>query len=80
MELIDKLVRAKVDLVYAIGVRMKDVFESLPNSRKGQWGESVEDLLGALILELKSDDLVLVKGSHGMRMGILVNELLKMER
>ena len=66
----------KVDLVYAVGLRMRDMFDALPDAKQAYWTETSEELLSVIISHLQHGDVVLVKGSLGARMGLIVDELL----
>ena len=65
----------KIDLVYAVGPRMRDMFEVLPSAKRGHWSENSKEILDVLISNLKDNDVVLVKGSRGVNMGLIVNGL-----
>ena len=65
----------KIDLIYAVGPKMRHMFDALPASKRGHWSQTSEEILGILISHLKNNDVVLVKGSLGMKMGLIVNGL-----
>jgi UDP-N-acetylmuramoyl-tripeptide--D-alanyl-D-alanine ligase len=74
-ELAADLQRAKVDKVFAAGPLMGHLFERLPKAMQGRHVPSAAELAGVLRAAIKPGDVVLVKGSHGSRMGGVVEAL-----
>jgi UDP-N-acetylmuramoyl-tripeptide--D-alanyl-D-alanine ligase len=66
---------AKVDLVFANGPQMKALWDVLPPSRKGGWAETSAGIAGDVARALQPGDVVLVKGSNGSRMNVIVEAL-----
>jgi UDP-N-acetylmuramoyl-tripeptide--D-alanyl-D-alanine ligase len=66
---------AKTDLVFAAGPQMKALWDALPVSRRGAYGENSAALTGPLAAVLKSGDTVLVKGSFGSKMSVIIDAL-----
>jgi UDP-N-acetylmuramoyl-tripeptide--D-alanyl-D-alanine ligase len=66
---------AKVDLVFAAGSQMKALWEALPAGRRGFYAENSAELVAPLRDALQKGDTVLVKGSFGSRMGLIVDAL-----
>lgn len=54
---------------------MKDLFDALPSSRRGSWEENSTALAPLVRAVLQPGDAVLVKGSFGSRMKIVVDAL-----
>jgi len=73
--LAEHLVEAEVDLVFTAGPLMAHLFEALPEPRRGAWSETSADLLPAVRAALQAGDVVLIKGSLGMKMRPLVEAL-----
>ena len=69
----------KTDLVFASGVQMKALWDALPASRRGGYAENAIALLPMVTKALQPGDTVLVKGSNGARMSVIV-EALKQEK
>jgi UDP-N-acetylmuramoyl-tripeptide--D-alanyl-D-alanine ligase len=67
--------RAGTDLVFAAGPQMKALWEALPASRRGAYGESSAALKEPLAAVLKKGDTVLVKGSFGSKMSLIIDAL-----
>jgi len=66
---------ARVDLVFANGAQMKSLWDALPASRRGAYGEKSADIAPALMAALRAGDVVLVKGSLGSRMAVIIDAL-----
>ena len=64
-----------VDLVFASGAQMKALWEALPAKTRGAYAETSTTLLPQLLAALKPGDTVLVKGSNGARMSIIIEAL-----
>jgi UDP-N-acetylmuramoyl-tripeptide--D-alanyl-D-alanine ligase len=65
----------KVDLVFASGAQMKALWDALPSSRRGAYAETSALLLPQVLAALKAGDTVLVKGSNGAKMSVIVDAL-----
>ncbi|AJE47926.1 UDP-N-acetylmuramoyl-tripeptide--D-alanyl-D-alanine ligase [Celeribacter indicus] len=68
---------AALDAVHCVGPLMRALYDVLPPDRRGEWFETAEaarDTLGVLI---GPGDVVLVKGSKGSKVSILVDALRK---
>jgi UDP-N-acetylmuramoyl-tripeptide--D-alanyl-D-alanine ligase len=65
----------KVDLVFAAGPQMKALWDALPVSRRGGYGETSAALAPQLLAALAPGDTVLVKGSNGARMSVIIDAL-----
>jgi UDP-N-acetylmuramoyl-tripeptide--D-alanyl-D-alanine ligase len=73
--LADAVEHAHADLVFACGRDMRALFDALPPSRRGGWGETSEKIAPQVIRALRAGDEVLVKGSLGSRMAVIVDAL-----
>jgi UDP-N-acetylmuramoyl-tripeptide--D-alanyl-D-alanine ligase len=72
----DELEDAKVNLVFCAGNHMLALYDSLPAYRRGGWAVTSEDILDRVLAEVRPNDIVMVKGSLGSRMGPIVTALL----
>lgn len=70
---------AKADLVFLCGPRMRALWSEIPPSRRGAWRETSTELAADVISRVHEDDVVLVKGSLGSRMSVIVEALKKRE-
>src|SRR6201999_4186548 len=64
-----------VDLVFASGAQMKALWDALPAARRGGYAATSAELKPLLLAALQSGDTVLVKGSNGARMSLIVEAL-----
>lgn len=65
----------RVDLVFAAGPQMKALWDVLPASRRGAYAENSALLAPQVTAALKPGDTVLVKGSNGSRMSLVIDAL-----
>jgi UDP-N-acetylmuramoyl-tripeptide--D-alanyl-D-alanine ligase len=65
------------DLVFLCGTQMRALWEALPASQRGAYAATSAELSAPFLAALKGGDVVLVKGSFGSRMSVIV-EALKM--
>ena len=66
---------ARADLVFLCGSQMKALWEALPPSRRGGYAASSTELAQPLLDALKDGDTVLVKGSLGSKMAVIIDAL-----
>ena len=66
---------AKVDLVFLNGEQMRALWDILPASRRGAWAKTSAELAPQLSAALAPGDTVLVKGSNGSKMSVIVDAL-----
>jgi UDP-N-acetylmuramoyl-tripeptide--D-alanyl-D-alanine ligase len=64
-----------VDLVFACGPDMGKLWSALPGERRGHYAQASIDLVEPLKGALRTGDVVMVKGSLGSRMGLVVEAL-----
>jgi len=67
--------RAAVDCVHLVGPAMSALWEVLPPARRGVYAQSVEELTPLIAKEIAPGDVLMVKGSNGIRLGRLVEAL-----
>jgi UDP-N-acetylmuramoyl-tripeptide--D-alanyl-D-alanine ligase len=67
----------KVDLVFASGAQMKALWDTLPSAQRGAYAETSAGLMPQVLAALKPGDTVLVKGSNGARMSVIIDALKK---
>jgi UDP-N-acetylmuramoyl-tripeptide--D-alanyl-D-alanine ligase len=73
--LAEPIAAAHTDLVFASGQQMKALWDALPAGRRGAYAENSTALAPKLTAALKPGDTVLVKGSLGSRMAVIVEAL-----
>lgn len=64
-----------IDLVFAAGSYMKNLYDALPDSKRGAYAEKADMILEPLMAALQPGDIVLIKGSHGSGMYRLAESL-----
>jgi UDP-N-acetylmuramoyl-tripeptide--D-alanyl-D-alanine ligase len=65
----------KVDLVFASGSQMKALWDALPAKARGAYAQNSTALLPQFLAALKPGDTVLVKGSNGAKMSVIIEAL-----
>jgi UDP-N-acetylmuramoyl-tripeptide--D-alanyl-D-alanine ligase len=76
-ELAQDLVAAGIDLVFTSGTNMAHLASALPSAMQGGHAARAEELLLPLVEGgIRPGDVIMVKGSHGSRMGLIVEALL----
>ncbi len=73
--LADVIVGLPIDLVHTVGPRMKALHEALPAGKAGLHADKVSDIIDALVDQVIPGDVVMIKGSNGIRMGSVVQAL-----
>ena len=66
---------ANTDLVFAAGREMKALWDALPAAHRGAYAENSAALAPQLLKALQPGDTVLVKGSNGAKMSVIVEAL-----
>jgi len=66
---------AHVDTVFACGTQMAALWDALPAARQGAYGATSAEIAPSLIDTLQGGDIVLVKGSLGSRMAVIIDAL-----
>ncbi|MBV8977589.1 MAG: UDP-N-acetylmuramoyl-tripeptide--D-alanyl-D-alanine ligase [Alphaproteobacteria bacterium] len=66
---------ARADLVFLCGPNMRALWDKLPASRRGGHALSAGELIPLLMRELRDGDVVLVKGSNGMKLSAAIDAL-----
>jgi UDP-N-acetylmuramoyl-tripeptide--D-alanyl-D-alanine ligase len=74
-DLYDAIETARADRVFLCGAQMAALWNKLPVSRRGAYGVKSGDIVDAIISELRDGDVVLVKGSLGSKMAVIVDAL-----
>ena len=73
--LVPTLVNNQIDLVFAAGGMMRHLYDALPEEMRGDYDETALGLAPKVTSRLESNDLVLVKGSHGSKMKDVVDAI-----
>ncbi len=75
-DLVQPLDRAGIELVFCAGPNMAHLWEALPPTRRGVYGQSSADIVDVVRGEVRAGDVVMIKGSLGSRMRPIVDALL----
>ena len=73
--LADPIADVGVDLVFAAGTQMKALWDVLPAANRGGYAETSAALKDKVEAVLLPGDTVLIKGSFGSKMGVIVDAL-----
>jgi len=77
-EIADLPAIAQIDLVYTVGPLMEHLHAALPGAKRGQHTETAEDMAHELPRDLRPGDIVLIKGSKGIKISRMVDALRKL--
>jgi UDP-N-acetylmuramoyl-tripeptide--D-alanyl-D-alanine ligase len=66
---------AHVDAVFACGTQMAALWDALPASQRGAYAATSGEIASSLVGTLQGGDVVLVKGSLGSRMAVIIDAL-----
>ncbi|MEI9915995.1 MAG: hypothetical protein WDN29_09440 [Methylovirgula sp.] len=73
--LAEDILTHRIDVVFAAGPLMKNLFNALPQDRRGAWCESAASLEDIVLAAVSAGDLVIVKGSNASKMSAIVAAL-----
>ena len=69
---------AKIDVVHLAGPRMRALRDALPQAKRGEWHETAKELAERAPHLVDAGDVVLVKGSKGSKVSLVVDALRKL--
>ena len=67
-----------VDVIHCVGPRMKTLYDALPEVQRGRWFETAPELAERIHALVHARDIVLVKGSKGSKVSLVVDALRKL--
>lgn len=67
-----------VDVIHCVGDRMRVLYEALPIERRGRFAKSATDLADKAARLVHAGDVVLVKGSKGSKVSLVVDAMRKL--
>jgi len=73
--LLGALNEARIDRVFAGGPLMKHLWDALAPAMRGVYAASSKDIAETVVSEMRAGDVVMVKGSYGSRMSVVVEAL-----
>ena len=68
----------KIDLIHCVGPRMKSLYAKLPRAQRGEWVADARDLAARSRSLIDAGDILLVKGSKGIKVSLIVDALRKL--
>ena len=77
-EIADHPAIASIALLHCVGPRMKALHDRLPVGKRGLWAETAAELLPRAATLADAGDVVLVKGSKGIKVSLIVDALRKL--
>ncbi len=69
---------AATHVVHCVGPRMRALYEALPEAQRGRWSETPEPMAAEISRLVDAGDVVMVKGSKGSRVSLVVDAIRKM--
>ncbi len=73
--LVEPLMQAGVDLLFAAGPDMKRLVDALPPAHRGGWATTAAELAPLVVAALRDGDVAMVKGSNGSRASAVVEAI-----
>ena len=73
--LAEDIAAASADLVFLCGSQMSALWQAVPERKRGAYAEQSTELAPELMRNLRAGDVVLVKGSFGSRMSVIIDAL-----
>ncbi len=67
-----------ITMVHCVGPLMRALYDVLPHHQRGNWYETAQDLARCIPALVDAGDVVLVKGSKGIRVSLVVDALRKL--
>jgi UDP-N-acetylmuramoyl-tripeptide--D-alanyl-D-alanine ligase len=68
----------KIDTIHCVGPRMKSLWKALPRSQRGEWVQTAAELTAKARSLTDAGDILLVKGSKGIKVSLIVDALRKL--
>lgn len=73
--LADDITACGIDMVYAAGPNMRSLLDALPEAQKAGYGISSDELVQPVLAAIREGDIVLIKGSLGSKMKVILDAL-----
>jgi UDP-N-acetylmuramoyl-tripeptide--D-alanyl-D-alanine ligase len=67
-----------LDVIHCAGPRMKHLWDALPEGQRGEWRDTAADLAGLAKTMVDAGDVILVKGSKGSKVSVVVDAIRKL--
>ena len=69
------LIENKIDLIFACGPQMFQMFQDLPARMRGGFSDTSKELIGQIFIKIRPGDIITVKGSSANKMNLIVEAL-----
>ncbi len=69
---------AAIHTIHCVGPRMKSLWQALPRAQRGEWTETAATLAARPRALLDAGDILLLKGSKGIKVSLIVDALRKL--
>jgi len=73
----DKFLQS-LDIVHCVGAHMQHLYDALPETQRGIWLAQASDMASQIGRTLDAGDVVLVKGSKGSKVSLVVDAIRKL--
>ncbi len=77
-DMVDNAHLQRIDLVHCAGPLMHHLWVALPEEKRGRWAETAVELVPQAKLLVDAGDVVLVKGSKGSKVSLVVDAIRKL--
>ena len=71
---------ANIGIIHCIGPRMHDLWKALPRAQRGEWAQTAAEIAPRARHLVDAGDIVLVKGSKGIKVSLIVDVLRKLRQ
>ena len=71
---------ANIGIIHCIGPRMRALWQALPRAQRGEWAETAAEIAPRARHLVDAGDIVLVKGSKGSKVSLIVDVLRKLRQ
>ncbi len=69
---------AEIDMVHCVGPLMRALYDALPEVKRGQYHKTATDMATQVHSQLRGGDVILVKGSKGSKVSLVVDAIRKL--
>ena len=69
------LIENEIDLIFACGPKMSQMFQDLPARMRGGFSDTSKELIGQIFIKIRPGDIITVKGSAANKMNLIVEAL-----
>lgn len=77
-ELADLTSLQSLSIVHCVGPRMRHLYQRLPAAQRGRWAETAAELAQSAHQLIDAGDVIMVKGSKGSKVSLVVDALRKL--